>query len=252
MKLFIAGLTFFLVIAAHGDERDAVRQQLEPFGFVYGFGLGVNKEIYRGYDRRVIPLPIIGYRNERLTIYGPFVSYEAVKISAVDVFLQIAPRFQGFDESDSSAFSGMKERKSSMDAGVGAKYERGVWNTKFSYLRDILDRSDGAELSVTLGRAFQKGPIFYEPSISISHLNDEHVNYYYGVGEDESNASRPNYKAGSAFNTSLGFAVSTPLFFGGFTQLAIDYTSFDDAITNSPIVEDKSNVGLRLLFSKYF
>ena len=94
--------------------------------------------------------------------------------------------------------------------------------------------------------------MFYEPSFSISHMNDEHVNYYYGVGEDESNASRPNYKAGSAFNTSLGFTVSTPLFFGGFTQLAIDYTYFDDAITNSPIVEDKSNVGLRLLFSKYF
>jgi len=252
MKKFVFGLMFLFVLDAHSDDQGGVGKQLEPFGFVYGFGFGVNKEIYRGYDRRVIPLPVIGYRSERLNIYGPFASYDVATLGDFDFFLQVAPRFQGFDESDSNAFTGMEKRKFSMDAGVGAKYRQGNWNTKFSYLRDILDRSDGNEVSITLGRAFQKGPLFYQPSISVSHLSKNHVNYYYGVGTDESNASRPSYKAGSAFNTSLGFSISTPLFFEGFTQLAINYTSFDDAITNSPIVDDKSNVGLRILFSKYF
>lgn len=31
-----------------------------PQGFLYGVGVGVNQEIYRGYKRRVIPLPLVG------------------------------------------------------------------------------------------------------------------------------------------------------------------------------------------------
>ena len=60
MKKFVFGLMFLFVLDAHSDDQGGVGKQLEPFGFVYGFGFGVNKEIYRGYDRRVIPLPVIG------------------------------------------------------------------------------------------------------------------------------------------------------------------------------------------------
>ena len=33
-------------------------------GYLYGLGISTNKEIYKGYNRRNILLPIIGYKGE--------------------------------------------------------------------------------------------------------------------------------------------------------------------------------------------
>lgn len=54
-------------------NRGEVRERIEPKGCLYGFGLGINQEIYAGYDYRVIPLPIIGYRGDNFRVLGPFV-----------------------------------------------------------------------------------------------------------------------------------------------------------------------------------
>ena len=75
-----------------------------PQGFLYGVGVGINQEIYRGYKRRVIPLPLVGYRGEKLSVYGPFVTYELAKANDVSLSAKLAPRFAGYDDSDSDVF----------------------------------------------------------------------------------------------------------------------------------------------------
>jgi len=93
--------------------------QEPPQGHLYGVGIGVNQEIYRGYKRRTIPLPLIGYRGEKLSVYGPFVSYQLLQHDNLTLNAKLAPRFAGFDDSDSDVFIGMAKRKSSLDGGVG-------------------------------------------------------------------------------------------------------------------------------------
>ncbi|WP_372770716.1 MipA/OmpV family protein [Pseudoalteromonas sp.] len=252
MKKIIPLLACLLIGSVYADERGDIRAQLEPTGFLYGFGLGINKEIYKGYNRRVIPLPILGYRDKELAIYGPFISYEFFQLDDIEFQVQAAPRFQGFDESDSEIFAGMQERKFSMDAGLSIKYERQDWKITLSAMFDVLNNSNGYEVSAQLSRAYKKGPVFIEPNISLSYLDDKHVNYYYGVSARETASFRPQYLTSSAVNSAIGIAVSTPLFWGGFTQLAIDYNLFDENITDSPLVEDKTNLSFRLLFSKFF
>lgn len=234
------------------DERGSARAQLEPNGFLYGVGLSLSKEIYQGFGNRVIPLPIIGYRSENLTVYGPFVSYEFAEIGDIEFEARLSPRFQGFDDSDSDVFAGMEERDSSIDAGLAVKYERDDWRVNVSGLFDVLNKSDGYEVRAQVGRAFQYGPVFFEPNVSVSYLDESFVDYYYGVRADEVTAERVVYNGDSAVNTSLGLSVSTPIFFGGFTQFAVDYTWYDDAITDSPLVDDDANFSVRLLFSKFF
>ncbi|KAF7786464.1 outer membrane protein [Pseudoalteromonas rubra] len=241
-----------LPLQAQTDERGAARAQLEPKGFLYGIGLGVSEEIYQGYDRRVIPLPILGYRGDKLSVLGPFISYEMLEVNDIEILLQAAPRFQGFDESDSDVFKGMAERDFSMDAGLGIRYERNNWKFNISAVHDVLDKSDGYELSTGLGKVFKSGPFFYEPSLTISHLDSNHVDYYYGVRLNEATNMRPYYQGDNATNVALGFSVSTPIFFDGFTQLAFDYTWFDDSITDSPLVDSDGSFSVRLLFSKFF
>ncbi|OUL56404.1 MipA/OmpV family protein [Pseudoalteromonas ulvae] len=251
--LFITGiLVLFSSQLMATDERGEVRERLEPKGFLYGFGLGVNQELYKGYDRRVIPLPILGYRGDRLSVLGPFVSYDVLQQEGVKLAVQVSPRFQGFDSSDSDIFIGMDERDFSFDAGLGLKYEKDDWNLGLSSMFDVLNKSDGYELKASLGRAFQSGPIFYEPSISVSYLDANHVNYYYGVASHEATSSRPAYQTDSAVNTTIGFSIATPIFFEGFTRLSIDYTWHDANIADSPLVDTGTNLSLRLLYSRFF
>ena len=107
MKRILFLLIIVFTTPLFADERGDVRAQLEPKGFLYGFGLGVSKEIYQGYDRRVIPLPILGYRSDKLAIYGPFLSYEVLEFNDIEIEALASTRFQGFDDSDSDIFIGM-------------------------------------------------------------------------------------------------------------------------------------------------
>lgn len=234
------------------EGRGEARDRIEPHGYLYGLGIGVNQEIYKGYDYRFIPLPIIGYRAENFRILGPFVSYDALQISDVEITLQAAPRFQGFDGSDSYIFENMDERKFSMDAGAGLTYERKNWKIGFSGMFDVLGRSKGYELKVNISKVFNTGPIFYEPRISVSYLDAKHVDYYYGVKANEVNSYTNEYVGESAINSTVSFSVSTPILLDGFTMLVFDYTLFDSSITDSPLVENSGSFGARLLFNKFF
>lgn len=241
----------FITIAAQ-ENRGEARERIEPKGFLYGLGIGLNQEIYKGYDYRVIPLPILGYRTDNFRILGPFISYDALEFSDIEVTIQAAPRFQGFDESDSYIFKNMDKRKFSMDAGFGLTYERKDWKISASSMFDVLNNSNGYEAKFSIGKVLRQGPLFFEPRLSVSYLDSNHVDYYYGVKASETNELTYAYKGDSAINTSIGFSIATPIFFEGFTQLALDYTWYDSAISNSPLVEDDTNFGVRFLFSKYF
>lgn len=234
------------------ENRGDNRERIEPKGFLYGIGIGLNQEPYKGFDYRFIPLPILGYRSENFSVLGPFVTYDALSFGDIEITLQAAPRFQGFDESDSDIFANMDERKFSMDAGIGVKYERNDWKINFTGMADILGRSDGYQLKTNIGRVFRKGPIFFEPNLSVSYLDDNHVDYYYGVKAHEVNPNTYQYSGESTVNTTLGFSVATPIFLEGFTRIAIDHTWYGSGITDSPLVDEKRSWGARLLFSKFF
>jgi len=254
-SLFIAGTNCFHANAnanANEEGRGEVRKQIEPKGFLYGFGLGINQELYKGYDRRVIPLPIIGYRGDKFSALGPFISYDLIQSDGFNFAVQAAPRFQGFDSDDSEIFAGMDEREFSFDGGLGLTYQRSNWKMSLSSMFDVLNKSDGYEIKTSLGRAFKQGPVFFEPSISVSYLDDNHVNYYYGVAAHETADFRPAYQADSAVNTSLGFSIGTPIFFDGFTRLNLSYTINDSSISDSPLVDSDSNFSLSLIYSRFF
>lgn len=247
-------LALAVVAAAPADDsgRGENRARIEPTGFFYGGALGVRREIYTDYDRRVIPLPVIGYRGERLRVFGPFVDYEVVDTGALGLDLRLSPRFQGFDESDSDVFEGMEEREFSMDAGLGLTWERDDWKLQLIGLADILDRSDGREWRLGLGRAYRAGPLLLEPSIGLSWLDRRHVDYYYGVDADEATSTRPAYRGDSALNTRLGLDLVTPAWFGGLTRIGIENTWYDSSIADSPLTDTDSSLGVFIAFSRFF
>ena len=232
--------------------NNLTQKRTQPKGFLYGVGLSFNQEIYKGYEQSTTPLPIIGYKGEKLSVLGPFVTYDAIQFSNVAVSLKAAPRFQGFEQSDSEIFENMDERKTSVDLGFAIKFEKNDWKLNISNMFDVLNRSNGYESKASLSHTLRYGPFFFEPSFTLSYLNRDHVNYYYGVGANETNEFTFEYQGKSAVNTTFGFAFSTPIFFGGFTRLSLNYTQYDSPITNSPLVEKDDSVSALLIFSKFF
>ena len=233
-------------------ERGENRARLEPRGFIYGAALGIEREIYDGFERRVIPLPLLGYRGEKLTVFGPFVSWDLFELGDIEFDLRLSPRFDGFDESDSDIFEGMEEREFSMDIGFGLGYERNDWKIELASLQDALGRSDGRELTLGLAHVFRQGPVFIEPEIGLSYLDRRHVDYYFGVAEAEALAFRPAYDGDSALNATLGINLVTPAFFGGLTRFGIENTWFDSSIADSPLTDDDSSLTVFIAFSKFF
>ena len=222
-----------------------------PQGFLYGVGVGINQEIYRGYKRRVIPLPLVGYRGEKLSVFGPFVSYELAKANDFSLSAKISPRFAGFDEDDSDVFIGMK-RKSSLDAGIGLQYKVDNWTLDTEALTDVLGNSNGQELKLKFSYGLRFGPLQVSPEVGVSYSSSKLVNYYYGVRETEVTAERPAYRADAAVNYHTGIALSTPVLFGGMTRLGVQYHWYDNSIANSPLTDRDSGLSAFLAWSTFF
>lgn len=250
--ILLLGLLCLVAPAYSADDRGAARERIEPEGFLYGVGLLLNREIYKGYERREVLLPMLGYRGEKLTVFGPFVSYEVLKSGALEFQVHARPRFQGFDESDSDVFAGMEEREFSMDLGFGLEYAQDDLKFELSSLNDVLDRSNGTELELGLSKVFRRGPLFIEPGLGISYLDSQHVDYYYGVSENEVNGFRARYEGDDAINTNLGISFMTPIFLEGLTRFGIEHTWFDSEIADSPLVEDDKSLSFFLAFSRFF
>lgn len=255
MPPLVALLSALAGSAAGADAtngRGEAREHAEPAEFFYGGAVGIRREIYRDYDRRIVPIPIIGYRGDRLRVYGPFVNYDLLRAGGLTADVRLAPRFQGFDESDGDIFHGMDERESSLDLGLGVKYAAGNWNLELAGLRDALDRSNGREASLDLGRAFQVGKFRVEPAVGLQYLDSAHVDYYYGVEPGEATSFRIAYDGDSALNARLSITVVTPAYLGGLLRIGIERTWFDSTIEDSPLTDEDANLGVFIAFSKRF
>lgn len=240
-------------IVTYADEpKETQTTTMKTTNFLYGVGLSSSSQIYKGYGQRTMLLPLIGYKSERLSIFGPFISYKVKEFNDFTFSMKLSPRFQGYDESDSDIFKGMKKRKSSLDAGFDVSYKKDDWTINVSSMFDTLSRSNGYEIKSVINRMFRVGPIFIQPSVSFSFLDSRLVDYYYGASENEVNPFRNAYMGQSSRNTAIGLSVSTPIFFGGYTRMKIEQLWFDSNITNSPLVDGNSSLSFQLFFTKIF
>lgn len=245
--LVTTALLFSTIAIARQSAPDTV-----PRGFLYGVGIGVNQEIYQGFKRRVIPLPLIGYRGEKLSVYGPFVSYQLLQSGDLSVSAKLAPRFAGFDDSDSDVFIGMAKRKTSLDAGLGLQYQLDDWTFEAETLADVLSNSNGYEARVKLSYGLRFGPVQLSPSLGASYLSNKLVNYYYGVRPEEATFNRAAYQAGSTVNYHTGLALSTPVLFGGMTRLGIEHHWYGSSIADSPLTDRDTGFSVILSWSRFF
>lgn len=226
--------------------------QENPTGFLYGVGVGVNQEIYRGYSSRTIPLPILGYRGEKLSVYGPFVSYKLAELGNFSVNAKLTPRFDGFDQSDSSVFTGMAKRKDSLDGGLAVQLRQQDWLLEADTVFDLLGNSNGQESTLAVSYSYRFNAFVVEPKFSVSYADSDLVDYYYGVRENEAIAGRSVYSADGAWNYTAGLGINTPLFFGGMTRFGIEHKWYGSSISDSPLTDRDTGLSAFISWSRFF
>lgn len=245
----------FLIISTFAQSSGSEpipTPERQTTGYLYGGGMMLRDNIYKGADVSPLVIPLLGYRGTHLKVFGPFASYDFVEQGPITLFAQFAPRFQGFKASDSDGFEGMATRKKALEAGLGYKIKFDRWQLQGSTLSELFGTSDGTEIKTTLSRQFRHGPFLMTPKISVSYLSNDHVDYYYGVRSNEATASRPVYRGIKTTNQAIGFTVATPIFFKGMSRFTMTNTWLGTEIRNSPLVDKTSYLSSMLTFTRFF
>jgi MipA family protein len=144
----------------------------------------------------------------------------------------------GFNARDGDRLSGIMTRKSSVETGLSLDYGSDVGGLSLGYLHDVTGASQGGIVRLLGFRQIEISNRFaVEAFIVIERLDSRVANYYYGVGDNETTASRPFYMPGSATDLNAGLHFNYD--FGQKSTILFGYevTRLGDPITSSPIVE---------------
>ena len=244
-------------LTVHADEtpNDAGQAEDEPkVQLGLGAALIVIDEPYRGLRDEVdtLAIPVISVETKRLSWQGPRLAYKLIDDQTWAFDLVAAWRFFGVDPDNSDFLEGMEERKATLDAGVALVYNTERTRTELRAAIDTLDRHNGFDLSLDFGLPRRLGRWVVTPSLGLNYLDENFVDYYYGVRPDEATPERPAYLGNDALNVVLGVETFYPIterwvFFAG-----LRYEWLDSSITNSPIVEDDTRAGIFAAVTRRF
>lgn len=206
--------------------------------FFLGLGGIVTSKPYIGVDAKAYPVPLVAYEGERLYFRGIVGGYRLISEGGWSVGPVVQPRFDGYEEDDSSALDGMEDREFSVDAGLGVSLLTEVGLFGLNVVTDLLGRHDGQEIEFSYTIMFPVAEFDIIPSVGLRWQSNDLVDYYYGVRGDEVAFNRRAYEGDDALNPYVRVAARRKLGGRWNALVALQYEWLDNEIENSPIVDD--------------
>jgi outer membrane protein len=229
-----------MIAACCGGAETQEKATDRPSVYVGG-GAIINSKPYVGADARVYPMPLFAYEGKRLYFRGITGGYWLYTWNGVSVGPILQPRFDGFEEDDSSALRGMDDRDWSVDGGLGLSWLTDIGLFGLSFVTDLLGRHDGQELEFSYTMLFEWGGFDFIPSTGVRWKSENLVDYYYGVRPDEARfdpaPARLAYDADNAVDPYIRLAVRRKLVPRWSLLMAAQYEWLGSEITDSPIVD---------------
>ncbi|MGB5684660.1 MAG: MipA/OmpV family protein, partial [Candidatus Electrothrix sp.] len=204
-----------------------------------GTGAVFSTTAYQGADNKVIAIPVIMFSGEHFFIRGTGAGMHIYKNKDERLSIDLLGkyRFEAYEEGDSDALIGMKERNGTVEAGLAAQWrlEQAVFSCRV--FTDLLNEHGGQEINFRIKKPFRWRMLFVAPYLGVSLHSDSFSNYYYGVDASEAIAGRPEYELDWTANWQAGLALRV-----GLTRNIMINTTFgleflDQEITDSPIVD---------------
>jgi len=232
----------FLVTAGWCQETQTEPRMPDKPSISVGGGAIINSQPYVGTDSRIYPLPLFLYEGKRLYFRGIMGGYWLYSAEGFSVGPVLRPRFEGYEEDDSSELDGMDDREWSIDGGLGLSWLTDVGLFGVTFVTDLLGRHDGQELDFSYTALFKWAGFDFLPSVGVRWKSENLVHYYYGVEDDEARVggtfARPSYEGDDAVDPYLRLAVRRKLSDRWSLFGAVQHEWFDSEIKDSPIVED--------------
>ncbi len=253
MSIRVSGLragTLALCLLAAGAAR-ADSRPTPPWGL--GLSLGYERQPYRDFEQKAVPLPVLLYENRWVRVAGPTLDLKLLSDTHWSAGLRLRLASEGYEAKDSPFLVGMAERKSSLWLGGSASWRSEGVTVTGEVLADASNRSQGARASLGLERQMQTGGgIAITPRLVVHHLDERHVHYYYGVGVREALAIRPTYQGRSTTSIEAGLRIGYALAPRQRLSLDVSSTRLGSGIRDSPLVDRSRSDSARLSFLHLF
>ncbi len=213
-----------------------------------GAGPYFQTQPYNGASAIVVPSPVVFYDNgifyARWTRVGLY--FYGHKASGLEgdalswgFSLTAQPRPNGYAPDDSSALSGLDEKKSSFEGGVAfTLYGKGKY-LEMMLMHDLLGYYNGYIAKAEAGFKYKAGDFTFYPSIIVVYEDADFTDYYYGVNAAEAaRTPYPYYQPGGGVRFAVQSYISYPLNKEWSLFFNVRADRLSTQARNSPIVED--------------
>lgn len=222
-----------------GEEEVQARPEST---FSAGVGFMVFDKPHKGGDTDVYPVPLIFWQKDRFVLSGIKFGYYFIYDEDWALSLIGQPRFEGYDDEESSALNGMDDREATYELGLecSRKFDWGTLSARI--LTDICGEHEGQEIQLTYKRKFENllntGGLALTPSAGVNWRSKQLNDYYFGVEGNEAMAGRPEYHAGSSVGFLAGLRLDYPVGekWNLFSSVNVEWLGSE--ITDSPIVDE--------------
>ena len=243
-KRLVASCLFLVICQFAADETRAEAADTGPEGkFVTGrIGVGalMDSRYSGGANYQTFPVPLASLE------FGDFayIDYWQAGLyvlsnqhKTLGLAIVATPRL-GFKSSDGQRLTGMTARKSSIETGLSLDYGSDTAGVSLSYVHDITGASEGGLVRILGFKRMEiNGHFGVEAFVGLERMDSRVANYYYGVGSNETTATRPSYQPGGGTDLNAGLHFNYD--FGQRSTILFGYeaTRLGDSLANSPIVE---------------
>lgn len=254
--LSLVCITLLSAVFAPGAVAQEVGQEQEQFyppetggnptsHWGVGLGVGVSRKPYAGADSDTGIRPLLMYENQWVSVTGLGLG---LKLPSAGPFqFRISARYSGgYKADDAPVLNGMEERKGSLWIGPQATWRNDLGNLSAEWLGDATSHSKGQQFRLSFDHNFHVGQLSIRPRIAVRWLDDNYVDYYYGVTGAEATSIRPAYTGKATTDPEIGVRFAYPLAPNQVISIDASANHFGSGITDSPLVDRSSEVSVRL------
>ena len=251
LKVVVLGVAATGACLAQAQEQEAGSgeaaqnaQNAEPT-WALGAGVAIRRSPYRDYGNKTNALPIILYNGKYFRVAGPMVDFKLATVDQFNFTLRAKYANDGYKSGDASVLNGMDERKDGFWLGGAAAWRAPFAKFSLEWLK-AAGNSDGQTIKLGVERGFAVGRVKLTPHLGVAWMNNDYVNYYYGVKQSEATARRVAYTGKSTVNTSFGVRTDYGLTANQSVSLDLGVTHYGSGITDSPLVDRSTSPSVRL------
>jgi outer membrane protein len=226
----------------------ALSEQKKERSYQWGIGLGAifSPNPYKDTNPIILPIPVISYLGESLTVYGPYASYKLYKnkfmVTEAQVFLY--PQNYRNDDSDDAKMQKLDNRNYLVMAGIKQRFRSLYGDINLGLNFDITGQSNGFMATIEYEKRFVciKGRHLYslKPSIGFQYSSTKLTDYYYGISSEEAiRSGLSQYTPDDEISPYLGLAFVYSYNRRWNLTLSSRVNRLSDTIIDSPMISNQ-------------